>query len=136
MSEKAAHIAASLVVPKRVSGGGGVLRNMCACFEAHSARAVAAACCTTAQLHTRTHAAAAQGDKYAVFHISDSSKTYLPAHLKPQHLKHYYEGRQPEHMEAHCAVVWHQCRVHAHVPHPLPPLPWHTQTWLQQTSWG
>uniref|UniRef100_A0A7S3VLK8 UspA domain-containing protein n=1 Tax=Dunaliella tertiolecta TaxID=3047 RepID=A0A7S3VLK8_DUNTE len=48
MSERAAHIAASLIQPKR-------------------------------------------GDKYTVFHISDSTKTHLPRHLTPQHLKHYYE---------------------------------------------
>eukprot|EP00798_Chlamydomonas_sp_ICE-L_P013860 gene13860-19783_t len=44
-----------------------------------------------------------RGDKLQIFHVSDRTKTYLPPHLKPAHLKHYYEDLAAQH---HAKADW------------------------------
>lgn len=46
---------------------------------------------------------AKRGDKLQIIHISDQTKTYLTAHLKPTHLKHYYEDLAAQH---HISSEW------------------------------
>lgn len=50
-------------------------------------------------------------DRLVILHVSDKSKTYLPQHLRPTHLKNYYQDMAAS-MKLGCKAEW-MCREKA-----------------------